>query len=47
MAKLLSVGAYVDGIREYSIQAQYFRSPYDYSVRRYSLAENRKSRRRA
>jgi len=32
MAKFLSVGAYVDGIREYQIQAQYFRSPYDYAT---------------
>jgi len=32
MAKVLSVGAYADGVRNYSIQAQYFRSPLDYNT---------------
>ncbi|EGD79194.1 palmitoyl-protein thioesterase 1 [Salpingoeca rosetta] len=30
MAEALSVGAYVDGIRNYSVQAQYFRSAFEY-----------------
>eukprot|EP01147_Barroeca_monosierra_P000416 gene416-7857_t len=30
MAEALTIGAYVDGIRNYSVQAQYFRSSYDY-----------------
>eukprot|EP00049_Salpingoeca_infusionum_P005639 m.94823 g.94823 ORF g.94823 m.94823 type:complete len:309 (+) comp13028_c0_seq1:231-1157(+) len=30
IAELLSMGVYADGVRDYSVQAQYFRSPYEY-----------------
>ena len=32
VAKLLTLGAYADGVRDVQVQAQYFRSPYNYSV---------------
>jgi len=32
MDELLSLGAYADGVRNYSVQAQYFRSPLDYDT---------------
>eukprot|EP00730_Choanoeca_flexa_P015076 TRINITY_DN6827_c0_g1_i4.p1 TRINITY_DN6827_c0_g1~~TRINITY_DN6827_c0_g1_i4.p1 ORF type:complete len:226 (+),score=39.09 TRINITY_DN6827_c0_g1_i4:176-853(+) len=33
VAKLLALGAYADGVRDVQVQAQYFRSSYNYSVR--------------